>query len=373
MGVKERGKAVWARFSRTQLWRAWKRYGDRRGNRLAGATSFFGFLSMFPLIVLAAAVVGALLPKSAIEVMKKALRENLPGIGDQINIDSLIANAGTIGLISGVSLLLTGLGWIDSLRASIRSMHELDDQPGNAIKLKVTDLGALVGLGLIGILATAASSVLAGLSKKIVEWVDLDGTWLASWGLGLISVVVGIAAGAVLFLYLQTAMPRIILPRKVALIAAVAGGIVFFAAQKLGNVYVDHVIGSNAAYGTLALPLALLVWIYLMTRVIMLIAAWTKEATLDHRWHTGEAEEAARAAMPFETEQVYPRRRTNGSTNPEPDENGLLPGPPGKKFKVVPIPARKADTVAVAAGALLGVTATAITVQLARAARSLRR
>ncbi|ADB30424.1 ribonuclease BN [Kribbella flavida DSM 17836] len=376
MGVKERGQAVWARFSRTQLWRAWKRYGDRRGNRLAGATSFFGFLSMFPLIVLTAAVTGKLLDPSAVDRLKKAIATNLPGIGEQIDLDTLISNAGAIGLVSGVSLLLTGLGWIDSLRASIRSMHELDDQPGNVVKLKVFDLGALIGLGLIGLIATGASSVLVGLSDKIVEWVGLDGTWLARWGIGLISILVGVAAGALLFLYLQTAMPRILLPRKVAMIAALVGGVLFYLAQRLGNSYVKNVIGNNAAYGTLALPLALLVWIYLMTRAIMLIAAWTKEATLDHRWHTGEAEEAARAAMPFETDEYAvspPRRRSNGSTDPAPDENGLLPGPPGKKFKVVPIPARKADTVAVAAGALLGATATAITVQLSRAARSLRR
>jgi membrane protein len=352
MGIKDRAKAVWARFSRTQLWRAWKRYGDRRGNRLAGATSFFGFLSMFPLIVLAAAVTGRLLDKSAVNDLKDALKTNLPGIGDQIDLDSLINNAGTIGLISGVSLLLTGLGWIDSLRASIRSMHELDDQPGNAIKLKVADLGALLGLGLIGLIATGASSVLVGLSDRIIGWMGLDGTWLDRWGIGLISIVVGIAAGAVLFLYLQTAMPRIILPRKVALIAALAGGIVFFLAQRLGNTYVKHVIGNNAAYGTLALPLALLVWIYLMTRVIMLVAAWTKEATLDHPRHAGEAARAAESPA---------------------DPDGLLPGPPGKRYKVVPIPARKADTVAVAAGAVLGATATALAVQLARATRSLRR
>jgi membrane protein len=343
-------KAVWAaRFKRSQLWRAWKRYGDRRGNRLAGATSFFGFLSLFPLIVLAAAVTGVLLPASAIGDLKDALKQNLPGIGDRIDLDSLVNNAGTIGLISAASLLFTGLGWIDSLRASIRSMHELDDQPGNPVKLKLVDLGALIGLGLIGLLATGASSVLTGLSKKIVEWSDLDGTWLAGWGLELISLVVGIAAGAVLFLYLQTALPRIILPRKVALIAALVGGALFYAAQRLGNLYVDQVIGNNAAYGALALPLALLVWIYLLTRVIMLIAAWTKEAALDRE--------------PVEVE----------AETPEPVEEPLLPGPPGKRYRVVPIPAKKADSVAVAAGALLGATAAALTVQLVRAASSLRR
>lgn len=374
MAVKARAKAVWTRFSRTQLWRAWKRYGDRRGNRLAGATTFFAFLSMFPLIVLAAAVIGRLLNEGAVQDLKDALRTNLPGIGDNIDLDALIDNAGTIGLISAVALLLTGLGWIDSLRASIRSMHELDDQPGNFVKLKVVDLGALIGLGVIGLIATGASSFLTGLSKKVVGWAGLENTWFASWGLDLISIVVGIGAGAVLFLYLQTALPRIVLPRKVALIAALAGGILFYLAQRLGNVYVDYVIGKNAAYGALALPLALLVWIYLLTRAIMLIAAWTKEATLDYRWHTGEAEEAARAAMPFETDQpAYAARSARPSASSGPDADGLLPGPPGKKYKVIPIPARKADTVAVAAGALLGATATALTVQLARAARSLRR
>jgi membrane protein len=349
-------KRAWARFKKSQLWRAWKRYGDRRGNRLAGATSFFGFLSLFPLIVLAAAIIGPLLGHDAIEAMKDALQQNLPGIGDKIDIDGLIGHAGTIGLVSGVSLLFTGLGWIDSLRASIRSMHELDDEPGNFVKLKVVDLGALVGLGMIGMFATGLSSVLTGLSKRIVDWADLDGTWLAGWGLGLISLVLGVAAGALLFLYMETALPRIILPRKVSLIAALAGGIVFYLAQRLGNLYVNHVIGANAAYGAVALPLALLVWIYLMTRVIMLIAAWTKEATLD-----------AKAAEPAESSKSA--ELPSGPAEIEP----LLLGPPGKRYKVVPIPERKADTVAVAAGAVLGATLTTLAVHGLRAARSLRR
>jgi membrane protein len=356
--VKNQVKAVWARFSRSQLWRAWKRYGDRRGNRLAGATTFFAFLSLFPLIVLAAAVTGKLLNPSAVEALKAGIAKNLPGIADKINIDSLIAHAGTIGIISGVSLLLTGLGWIDSLRASIRSMHELDDQPGNLIKLKLADLGALIGLGVIGLIATTTSSILSGLSRKIVELADRDGTWLAHWGLQAFSVVLGILTGGVLFLYLQTGMPRIILPRKVALKAALAGGIVFYLAQKLGNLYVNTVLRNNQAYGALALPLALLVWIYLMTRVIMLIAAWAKEATLDS---VSEAEEASDTESSTAT--------NDASRQPA----ALHPGLAGKKYQVIPVPQRKADTVAVAAGAVLGATATAVAVQLTRAVRSFRR
>jgi membrane protein len=241
------------------------------------------------------------------------------------------------------------------MRASIRSMHELDDEPGNMVMLKLWDLGALVGLGLIGLISTAASSILAGLSQWVVDHTNLDGSFVT-----VCSVVLGIGAGAILFLYLQTALPRIALPRKVVLIAALAGGILFYLAQKLGNIYVSYVIGRNAAYGALALPLALLVWIYLMTRGIMLIAAWTKEAMLDVAARESTAEGRLRIA-----EEPLPP----GQSLQEP----LLPGPPGKRYKVVPVPQRKADTVAVAAGAVLGLTVSFLASQVGKAARSLRR
>ncbi len=344
-------KKAWRWFSRTQVWRAWKQYGDQRGNRLAAATSFFGFLSMFPLIVLTAAVTGKLLNDKAVADLKRAIRVNLPGIGDNIDIDALIEHAGTIGLISAATLLLTGLGWIDSMRASIRSMHQLDDQPGNAIQLKLADLGALIGLGLVGLIATGASSVLAGLSDRIADALDLEGSWLAQWGLMLISIVVGILSGALLFGYLESAMPRIRLSRRVTVTAALVGGVVFYGAQKLGNLYVKHVIGGNGAYGTLAVPLALLVWIYLLTRIIMLIAAWAKEATVD---------EQARAARAAHTADMIGSRG-----EPKPGERRPRPATP-----TAVISQRKADKVSVAAGALLGATATAIAVTTARAARN---
>jgi membrane protein len=337
-------KRLWKRFSRTQVWRAWKRYGDRRGNRLAAATAFYGFLSMFPLIVLAAAVTAALLNDDAVGTLKTALRENLPGVSDRIDVDGLIAHAGTIGWISAITLLYTGLGWVDALRASIRSMHELDDEPGNFFQLKLTDLLALVGLGITGMIATGTTSVLSALSNRIVDWVDIEGSWIADWGLQGVSLVLGVLSGALLFLYIESGMPRVLLPRKVTLIAALVGGLVFVGAQKVGKLYVDYVIGTNEAYGALALPLALLVWIYLMTRIIMLIAAWSREATLDHQ--AAEAPETT----PDETAAV-------GAGEAAYDDRG--------KVRV-----RQADTVSVAAGAVLGATATMGAVAVGRAFRT---
>jgi membrane protein len=350
-------KRIWARFRRTQVARAWKRYGVQRGNRLAGATTFFGFLSMFPLILIAAAITGALLDEEAVQNLQEAIEKNLPGIGDKVDLDALIANAGTIGLISGIALLFTGLGWIDSMRASIRLMHELDDRPGNMVSRKLADFGALVGLGLLALVGTGVTTVLGTLSERVVTWMGIEETWFAGWGLDVVRYALGALLGGLLFLYLQTVLPRIVLPRKVALIAAFFGGVVFVLAQELGGLYVNQVIGNNAAYGALALPLALLVWIYLLTRVIMLVAAWAKEATLDHRERIGQVAEYAQSG-------AIGQARADAAA----DQAHSVPA-----YRTVQIPQRKADTVAVAAGAVLGATATALTVTLGRAARTLLR
>jgi membrane protein len=92
----------------------------------------------------------------------------------------------------------------------------------------------------------------------------------------------------------------------------------------------------------------------------MLIAAWTKEAMLDVAARESTAEGRLRIA-----EEPLPP----GQSLQEP----LLPGPPGKRYKVVPVPQRKADTVAVAAGAVLGLTVSFLASQVGKAARSLRR
>ncbi len=88
----DRVKGLWAALQRTRLWKAWKRYGDARGNLLAGGVTYFAFFSIFPAVALAFTIFGVLLQGNPqwLDEIKDYLNQTLPGF---------IQDGGTEGLI----------------------------------------------------------------------------------------------------------------------------------------------------------------------------------------------------------------------------------------------------------------------------------
>src|SRR5688500_14435603 len=101
-----------------------ERYGEDAGGYLAAAITYYGFLSFFPLLLLALSVAGFLLasrPELQQEV-RTAVAEAVPGlqaiVGENLDaIESSRAGAGVIGL---VGLLWTGSGVVGAGRNAVR-------------------------------------------------------------------------------------------------------------------------------------------------------------------------------------------------------------------------------------------------------------
>ena len=90
-----------------------KKFGDDGAGQLAALIAYYGFASLFPLLLLLVTVLGFVLegdPKDQAEVLHSALGQ-FPIIGDQLqsNIHSLKGSAGALA-IGVVGLLLGGLG-----------------------------------------------------------------------------------------------------------------------------------------------------------------------------------------------------------------------------------------------------------------------
>ena len=257
--------------------RAAVRYGRLRGNRLAGAVSFYGFVSLFPLLALASAIAVRVVGDQGVATLQTIVDENLPGL--ELDVSIFAAQAGTIGLIGGIALLWTGLLWVDATRASVRSMWELDDAPGNFVVRKLVDLAVLIGLGAIILISFAATAMVDAVADHVLEWLGIDGGF-AAFGSRALALTLAITSSSVLFGYLLAGLPRIPIPPKVLLVAALVGGLAYEVLKQLVTQFAI-LVTPNTTYAIFAVPLALLAWIYLVTRLLMSLAAATAEWRLD--------------------------------------------------------------------------------------------
>ncbi len=148
------------------------RYKDDTGDQFAASIGFFGFLSLFPLIALGVAVGGFVMrntPGANLDVAQ-AISDAIPGLGGGVEgvsgiVDTVAKNAGAIGGISFVLLLLSGLRVVNSAMTATSKFFRVELPTG--VKLKLRQLGALALLGTLALVATVVSS-LAGFEFSFV-------------------------------------------------------------------------------------------------------------------------------------------------------------------------------------------------------------
>ncbi|MEW2173187.1 YihY/virulence factor BrkB family protein, partial [Streptomyces sp. NPDC007027] len=284
-----------ARLMETHAWRSYERLDRVHWARLAAAITFISFLALFPLIAVGAAIAAALLSDKQLDTIKDELADQVPGISDQLGIDGLVANAGTVGLVAGALLLFTGVGWVGSLRECLRAVWELDDvQEANPVVAKVKDAMLLVGLGGAALATVAVSTI----GSTAVGW-TADQIGISEGGAGGIllrvaALAVAVVADFLLLLYLLTLLPGVEPPRRRLVVAALLGAVGFELLKLLLGSYMRDVAGKSM-YGAFGVPIALLLWINFTAKLLLFCSAWTATGSKEEEVEPGE-EAADRAA-----------------------------------------------------------------------------
>ncbi|MFD9971448.1 YihY/virulence factor BrkB family protein [Streptomyces sp. NPDC059011] len=263
------------RLMRTHAWRSYEKLDEARWTRLAAAITFISFLALFPLITVAAAIGAALVGKERLKSLQDKLTEQVPGISDQLDLGALVDNAGTVGLIAGALLLLTGIGWVGSMRECLRVVWGLDDkEEGNPLVRKGKDAVVLLGLGAVVLASFAASA----LGSSAVGWtadqmgIDRDGA--GGVLLQTAALAVAVVADFLMLLYVLTLLPGVHPPRRRLIVAALIGAIGFELLKLLLSGYISGV-AANSMYGAFGVPVALLLWINFTAKLLLYCAAWT--------------------------------------------------------------------------------------------------
>lgn len=146
-----------------------ERYTADAGNQFAAAIAFFGFLSLFPIILLALAVAGYVLANnpSARGEFQGLLTGAIPGLGGQFRdtVNTIIDNRAATGVVGLVGLLFSGLRALDAATVVTSSIYRVDLADLGFVEKRGRQLAGLVGLGLLALAGTAAGS-LAGVDTE---------------------------------------------------------------------------------------------------------------------------------------------------------------------------------------------------------------
>jgi membrane protein len=264
-----------------------RHYSLMKGSLQAGAVTYFAFLSFFPILAFAFAVVGFVAnvyPDAKVNLVH-AIQDVLPGIVSvekrqgKIAISDLEAAAPGILTVGLLVMLYSGLGWISAMRDALLVVFERPpgEQPNFAVG-KLRDLVALVLLGVILILSVAVSGVVTSLAAPILDFLELDaGIQPAVWVLGL---ALGLAANVLLFFAFFKLLGDSDDPSRSLWSGALLGAIGFEALKQLSR-YLIAAISDQPGFQVFGIALIILVWINYFSRVVMYAAAWahtTQEA-----------------------------------------------------------------------------------------------
>ncbi len=269
-----------------------RHYGAVDGNAQAGAVTYFGFLSFFPILALGFFAVGLLAhiyPELRSQIAAEV--ENLlPGvIGNdkgEIPLSTFEDYGGRVGLLGLLGVLYSGLGWLSGMRSALEVMFVLPrrEQP-NFVFGKLRDLGTLGVIGLTLVVSVVLTGVITGFSERILGWVGVDpDATLPAAVLWLLGHGLGVAASIVLLLAMFRVLAQPHLPRHALLTGATLGALGFEVLKSLAGLLIGLTKG-QPAFQAFGVTLILVIWINYFSRLVMYAAAWahTSPAAVEHR------------------------------------------------------------------------------------------
>jgi YihY family inner membrane protein len=239
-----------------------KKFGDDQAGNLAALISYYGFFSLFPLMLVLVTVLGMVLQANSelqVRIQSSALA-NFPVIGEEI--DSNVRALGGSGVTVAIGVALALWAGIGVLRVMQTAMNTVWNVPfrhrPNFVKTLLRAAIMLVVLGLVTIAAAGAGSVGSGNDNAL---------------LSLLWVAISLLLNFLLFVLAFRILTSEDLSWGDVWLGAAIAAIAWTALQALGGYIVRHQLeGATQTYGTFATVIGLLAWIYIGAQVTLLAA-----------------------------------------------------------------------------------------------------
>jgi membrane protein len=238
-----------------------KKFADDQAGQLAALIAYYGFVSLFPLLLVLVTVLGFVLqgdPGEQQRILNGALGQ-FPLVSDQLKLHSLTGSDVALA-IGVVGSLIAGMGITGATQNAFNRVWSVPfkDRP-NFLFAHLRGLGMLAILGTLFIVSTTVAGFVGSSSHAAPAVVA--------------GIVVAFVLNLALFMTAFKLLTAVEVPWRDLLPGVVVATVFWQLLQHLGGFYVDHELKrTGPLYGVFALVLGLLAWLYLGAQLTIFAA-----------------------------------------------------------------------------------------------------
>jgi uncharacterized BrkB/YihY/UPF0761 family membrane protein len=239
-----------------------KKYGDDEGGRHAALLTYYGFLSIFPLLLLIVVIVTAVLQGNA-ELRQQVLDAIIPDqLTDVVDTDLLtLPTSGLPLVVAVVGLLFTGMGVVFSAYQTLNHLAAVPHRSRLEFVPRYLRIVAMLLLLIAGVLGVGAFTVITGAFPELPQ-------------LGRLAAALGSTVIMFLLLWASTGL---LLPHRarfhIVWPAALVGSLAITGLLTFGALVLPRLVAkSGPVYGSFATIVGLFTLLYLVSQVVVYAA-----------------------------------------------------------------------------------------------------
>ena len=238
-----------------------KKFGDDQAGQLAALIAYYGFVSLFPLLLVLVTILGFVLqgdPGEQKRILDGALGQ-FPIISSELKLKTLTGSG--LGLAIGVvGSLLAGMGITGATQNAFNRIWSVPfkDRP-NFLFAHLRGLGMLAILGTLSIVSTTAAGFVGSSSHAAPDVIA--------------GILVAFVLNLALFMTAFKLLTAVDIGWRDLLPGVIVATVLWQLLQHLGGYYIDHELKhTGPLYGVFALVLGLLAWLYLGAQLTIFAA-----------------------------------------------------------------------------------------------------
>ncbi|HKU18059.1 MAG TPA: YihY/virulence factor BrkB family protein [Candidatus Saccharimonadales bacterium] len=240
-----------------------KKYGDDSGGYQAALLTYYAFLSLFPMLLVLVTILQIWFQGDTTfqHEVSKSVGHFFPLLGDQLEHNIHGLRGAGVGLIIGIVVTLYGArGAADAFRYTVDNMWQIPKNKRAGFPRSILHSFAILCAGFGGFAATLAVTIFTT-DLGHATWVKVLANVV---GFGILTAVLGYA-------FRIATLGRLRL--RYMLLGATIAAVLIQLLLSFGGIILSHELHKlDSLYGTFALVLGMLFWIYLIAQVVLLAA-----------------------------------------------------------------------------------------------------